>query len=632
MQINLSQSVRNLAKRINQAKGLAWSPPPNLKPSDWAEQNIRIPVGNAIPGLMRFANAPHQREPLDMIANPDCSRVTLMWGAQTGKTQVVNCAIGFNIAQVPSSQIMMQPSQGDLQTWLETKLNPLIDSNPALQGRVAKPRGRDGVNNQRMKSYPGGFLMFAWSGSAKTMRGRSAPKIYCDEVDGYDITNEGHPVSLLWQRAATFGDQRLLMETSTPTVKNASAIEDSFEAGDQRRRYVPCPHCDHYQVLKWSNVHWQRDDAGEHMPETAGYVCEKCAVLITDGEKNAMLRRGEWRAAKPFRGHASYHLSELYSTMRKFRDIVISFLEKKAQNDLQTFINVSLAETWEEQGDGVDDGSLLSRREEYPAPVPADGLVLTCGVDTQDDRLELDITAYNGAGGGGSEESWNIDYRVLWGDPGEPEVWHQLEDALGVEYAHEHGGALGIVATCIDSGGHHTQAVYDFVKKTRRPRVFAIKGVGGAGRPIVSAPSRKKAGKGRRTVDLFTVGVDDAKLLLYSRLQIEEPGPGYCHFPMARDHEYFQGLTAEKRVTKYVKGFPKREWIKTRARNEPLDCRVYGYAALKILDPVWSALAQRNQQENEPEQPEPPPEKETAPPKRVRQRRPRRGGGYVKNY
>ncbi|MDD0862256.1 phage terminase large subunit family protein, partial [Xylella fastidiosa] len=157
------------------------------------------------PGPLRLDNAPYQREPMDMLVDPDCYRVTLKWGAQVGKTMLALCVQGYCIEMAPRSQMMLQPSQGDLQAWLETKFSPLIAANQGLQRLIAKPRGRDGVNNQRMKSYPGGFLMFAWSGSPKTMRGRSAPLIVCDEIDGYERTDEGHPVSLLWQRAATFG-------------------------------------------------------------------------------------------------------------------------------------------------------------------------------------------------------------------------------------------------------------------------------------------------------------------------------------------------------------------------------------------------------------------------------------------
>lgn len=557
-------------------------PPPRLKPSEWAERNVMIPIGNAVPGLVRFGNAPYQREPLDMTADPTCTRITLMWGAQVGKTLTALCAQAFRIAFDPVSQIMMQPSQGDLHTWLETKFNPLVEANADLSSLIAKPRGRDGVNNQRMKSYPGGFMMFSWSGSPKTMRGRSAPFIVCDETDGYDRTHEGHPVGLLWQRAATFGDQRLLMEISTPTIKGASWIESAFEQGDRRRFHVPCPHCGERQPLTWANVTWEKDADGQHRPETAGYCCASCGVVWNDGERVAAIRHGAWVAEREFRGHASYHLSELYSCFRRLPDIVQSFLDKKGAGDLQTFVNVSLAETWEEEGEQIDPTGLMERVETFPAQVPEGVGILTAGIDMQEDRLEVEVVGW-----GLGEESWSVDYRVLWGDPMGAEVWEELDDLLSSSYLHQSGAQLAISGAALDTGGTGgmTQAAYEYVRARKSRRLFAIKGVAGWGRPIVSAPSRKRSGRRARPVDLFMVGTDEAKMVVQRRLAMIPPGPGACHFPADRDPEYFAQLTAESLRTRMVKGFAVRDWHKTRERNEALDCRVYALAALKILNP-----------------------------------------------
>ena len=573
-------------------------PPPKLLPHQWAEENVMIPAGNAKPGPVRFGNAPFQVEPMDMMVDPECHRITLMWGAQTGKSQVQLMGMGYCIDHEPQSQMMMQPSQGDLQTWLNAKFQPMVDSTPSLEEKMAKARSREGVNNQQMKSYPGGFLMFAWSGSPKTMRGRSAPKIFCDEVDGYEVTNEGNPVSLLWQRAATFGDQRLLFETSTPTVKGGSFIENSFEQGDQRRFYVPCPHCNEKQTLQWSNVIWQKEEdkngnATEHLPETARYLCKRCGALWNDAERFAAIRNGEWIAAKKFRGHASYHLSELYSMFRRLRDVVQSFLEKKADNDLQTFFNVSLAETWDEQGETVDHQQLLERCEKYNAEVPAGVVVLTAGVDVQGDRLEVELVGW-----GLGYESWSLDYQVFYGDPTLPESdpespWYELNDFRDQVLQHEYGHQMKIFAVCIDSSDQ-TDIVYNYCKGKGGRRVFAIKGVGGWGRPIVSSPSRKRNGrKNIRPVDLFPVGVDEAKMIVIRRLGIQAPGAGYCHFPEGRDEEFFEQITGEKLITRYRKGFPYREWHKTRERNEALDCRVYALAALHLMNVNLQRMAKK---------------------------------------
>ncbi len=567
-------------------------PPPNLKPSEWAETNVKIPVGNAVPGYIRFDNAPYQREPLDMLVDPDCYRITLMWAAQVGKTQLALCGQGYHIAMRPMSQMMMQPSQSDLQVWMNSKFNPMVDANPTIRDRLAKPRGRDGVNNSSMKSYPGGFLMFAWSGSPKTMRGRSAPIIIADEVDGYEGSDEGHPVALLWQRAATFGDQRKLVEISTPTIKGQSYIEKAFEAGDQRRYWVPCPHCGEHQVLDWEQVTWDgkgQADADQH-PATARYACVHCGVLWGDGERKAAIRAGEWRGAKPFKGHASYHLNELYSTFRRLRDIVQSYLDKIATDDLQTFVNVSLAQTWEETGEQADPDGLMARAESFAAPIPAGGLVLTAGVDMQQDRLEVEIVAW-----GHGEESWSVDYQVLWGDPLQGDVWEDLEELLSSTWLHETGAQLPVLAACVDTGGTggNTQAAYEWLRGKTGRRIFGVKGVSGWGRPIVAAPTRKRSGQSARKVDLFLVGVDEAKLTVMRRLSVQKPGPGFCHVPRDRGADWYSQLTAEKLMTRYVKGFPVREWHQTRPRNEALDCRVYALAALKIANPSFKRAAER---------------------------------------
>lgn len=449
-------------------------------------------------------------------------------------------------------------------------------------------------------------MMFAWSGSPKTMRGRSAPFITADEVDGYTITPEGHPVGLLWQRAATFGDLRKLLEISTPTVEGESYIDDAYEAGDQRQFHVPCPDCGEHQVMRWENVVWvgrkstcikdaDADNGGDHDTYSARYACVHCGSLWSDGQRVWALRNAErlgggWRASRPFKGHASYHLNELYSTFRRLRDIVQSYLDKLATDDLQTFVNVSLALTYEEKGEQADPDGLMARAESFLAPVPAGGLVLTAGVDMQQDRLEVEIVAW-----GHGEESWSVDYHVLWGDPLQNDVWEELEELLSSTWLHESGAHLPILAACVDTGGTggNTQAAYEWLRGKTGRRIFGVKGVGGWGRPIVAAPSRKRSGKNVRKIDLFLVGVDEAKLTVMRRLAVANPGPGYCHIPNDRGVDWFQQLTAEKLITRYVKGFPVREWHQTRPRNEALDCRVYALAALKIANPSFRRAAER---------------------------------------
>lgn len=559
-----------------------FTPPEDLTISDWSTKNVFLPPGtSAIPG--RWRTFPYQYGVFEAIEDPKTNKISLMWGAQLTKTSIVNNTIGYYIDHQPESQIIMQPTESDLKTWLETKFNPMVEYSKPVQEKLAKPRGREGVNNQKMKSYKGGFLMFSWAGSPNTQRGRSAPKIYCDEVDAYERSHEGHPVNLLWQRAATFGKKRKLILTSTPTIKGNSFIEDSYMAGDRRKYYVPCPDCNHYQVLKWENVHWQKDEEGNHLPQTAAYFCENCGTSINDGQKIAMLRKGYWKASMKFTGHASFHLNELYSPLRKFADIVESFLEKKATRDLKSFVNISLAETWEETGESTNPDSLLARVEQWDV-LPENCFFITAGADMQIDRIEVQIVGW-----GVGEESWCLDYKIFYGDITQQKVWDQAFNYIDtVKFKHISGRELKVQVAACDTGGtaNMTSTAYEYIRNRDIGRPYAIKGKGGSGVPFTSKPTLKQE-KGKRRLYLFTIGVDEAKTILYNRLQREDVGAGYIHFNKnVCNQVYFNQLTAERRMLRYEKGFPKYEWhnVAPDKRNEALDTYLYAFAALRIVN------------------------------------------------
>lgn len=233
---------------------------------------------------------------------------------------------------------------------------------------------------------------------------------------------------------------------------------------------------------------------------------------------------------------------------------------------------------------------MMSRSEAYAATVPSGAAYLTAGVDMQMDRLEVEIVGW-----GLGEESWSIEHRVIWGDVLKQDVWDELDGLLQETWRHESGAEMSIGAACLDTGGTNgmTQSAYEFAQGKTGRRLFAIKGLSGWGKPIASQPSWKRAGQKGRRVHLWSVGVDEAKQIVMRRWGIAAPGPGYCHYPDDRDPEWFAQATAEKLVTRYVRGFAVLEWHKTRPRNEALDCRVYAYAALKITNPNLSRLLEK---------------------------------------
>jgi len=560
------------------------APPPSLTISQWADQYRQLSSeASAEPGKWHTDRAPYQRAIMDALCDPQVETVVIMSSAQIGKTEIINNIIGYHMHLDPSPILLLQPTLEMAEAWSKDRFAPMLRDTTVLHGVVKDPRSRDSGNTLLHKRFPGGHITMAGANSPASLASRPIRLVLCDEVDRYPVSagTEGDPVSLASKRTTTFWNRKLML-TSTPTIKGASRIAAAFEQSDARQYHVPCPHCGETQVLKWGQVTWQSDNG--HQPETAVYVCEHNGCIISESERARMVKAGRWIAQQPFTNIAGFHINELYSPWVTLAQMVTDFLRaKKLPETLKTWVNTSLGEPWEEDGETLDADVLLQRKESWGADAPEPVVLVTAGVDVQGDRLEMEVKGW-----GIGEECWSLDYRIFYGDPAQSMVWQELDAYLLQPIRSKLGVNLNIACVCVDSGGHHTQAVYEFCGARAVRGVFPIKGISQTAKPLVGRPSKNN----RYRLRLYPIGTDTAKEVIYSRLRITEPGAGYFHFPLERDREYFLQLTGEKQITRFAKGTAKREWIKTRARNEVLDCTVYALAAFKLLNPNLAKLTE----------------------------------------
>jgi phage terminase large subunit GpA-like protein len=570
-------ALEQMAKAMKQM-----TPPPRMSVAQWADHERRLDSqSSSEPGRWVTSRAEYQRGIMDACSDPLVKEVVVMCGAQLGKSEMLLNTIGYHMAHDPAPILMMQPTVDMAQSFSKDRVTAgLLRSTPCLRDKVKDSKAKDANNTTLHKVFPGGALSLVGANSPSSLASRPIRVVLCDEVDRYPPSagEEGDPISLAKRRAATFWNRKIIL-VSTPTNKGGSRIESAYTESDQRKFMVPCHECGHKQVLAWSNVTWTGDN-----PSTGAYHCAECGAVWSDTDRHRAVRNGEWVAFAPFNGVAGFHLNALYSPWSVLSDAIEEFLAaRKNPMRLKTFVNTFLGETWEDAGEGVDDYAVAQRKEDYEG-IPDEVVLLTAGADVQDDRVEVEIVGW-----GAGEESWQIDYHVIYGDPSTTQLWHKVDEVLLATYEHPCGEPMLVRATCIDTGGHHTRAVYNYAKTRAGHRVFAIKGVGGEGKPIVGRPSKNNIGR----VPLYPIGVDTAKEVHYSRLKMDEAGPGYCHFPAKRDDEYFKQLTAEKQMIRYHKGFPSRVWVKTRTRNEALDVRVYAIAALTILNVNMDSVARK---------------------------------------
>ena len=603
-------------------------PDPDLTVSEWADRHRWLSSrASAEPGRYRTDRTPYLRAIMDALSpKHPAQRITFMKAAQVGATEAGNNWAGFVIHHAPGPMLAVLPTVEMAKRASRGRIDPLIADSPALRERVTPARSREAGNSMLSKEFPGGLLVLTGANSATGLRSMPARYVFLDEVDAYPASadEEGDPVTLAEARTITFAHRCKVFMVSTPTIRGLSRIEREFEASDQRRYFVPCPHCGTMQWLQFERLRWAKG-----RPETAAYMCEGCERPIAEHHKTEMLARGAWRATAVASDPAAigFHLSALYSPIgwKSWEQIARDWLAAQGSDEmLRAARNTLLGETWVQSGEAPDWQRLADRREAFPAQIPAGGLFLTAGADVQKDRIEVDVWAW-----GRGLESWLVDHVVLPGGPDDPACWDQLTAVLGRTWAHEHGAYMTLAKLAIDTG-YESAAVYAWARRQGIAQVAPVKGLEGFNRATpVSGPTFVDATvNGRRLkrgARLWTVATATFKAETYRYLRLERPAeeglpppPGTIHLPDWADSEWLKQLVAEQLVTlRDRRGYARQEWQKLRERNEALDTRVYARAAAWILgadrfdERTWRQLEEQAGVETAPTAAPTPPSPET---------------------
>ncbi|MBR3024460.1 MAG: phage terminase large subunit family protein [Oscillospiraceae bacterium] len=631
--IDLVRINRTLSKAVKNFK-----PPENLTLSEWADKYRRLSSeSSAEAGPWRTSRTPYLKEPMDAFTDPKVERIVMVAASQVGKSEFELNAISYIIDQDPGSIMYIQPTLEDAQKFSRLRIAPMIRDNKRLRSKVADVKSRDGGNTILQKSFPGGMLTITGSNSASALASTPARYVIGDERDRWAASagTEGDPWKLAEARQTTFYNRKSI-EVSTPTIKGMSNIEASFAEGTQERWCPKCPHCGEFSDVTFDRIKFTfttekiRGKNVYNVDDDIKFSCPHCGALSSEQEIRSQPHK--WIAENPDaykKGIRSFWLSAFASPWTPWKKIVTKFLDSKDDPEkLKVVYNTLFGELWEERIDDADEEALMSRREDYgtkpdgsAVELPDGVLCLTCGVDTQDNRLEYEVVGYGLYG-----ESWGIKKGYIMGKPDSDDVWLQFDDIIDHVYTFASGKGLRISMTCIDSGGHYTQEIYERCRERKDKRVFAIKGKGGDGVPFVTPPSRVPIKDSKKiTCWLYSLGVDAGKESIMSALQVQEPGPKFCHFPKDEEKGYdayfFSGLLSERLEQVKSRTGTKWAWVKLPGhnRNEALDCRNYANAALKIIDPDMFALEARLK--GLPDKPEQPKRQELKPQKQTPVRR-----------
>jgi phage terminase large subunit GpA-like protein len=630
------RTIRKALRRLKAARNQALKPPPNLSLPQWADKYRRLSTSSgAIGGPWRTSRVEVARGPMMAVKERGVKTITVMSCTQLMKTSLLENVIGYYTHLDPCPMLLTQPKEGAVKSFSKERLVPMSKATPVLRDLLGESKARSSDDTLQYKEFPGGFLAMESAGSPTNLAMRAIRVTLLDEIDKYETTKEGDPVLLAEERTSTFDKiNSLHIRTCSPTWEETSRIYKSYQESDQRRAFVNCPHCQYSQTLDFfRHVNWNKSEEGEHFPFTAAIYCENCGTEWSESERiKIMTTEGaiRWRQTRPFtccevkqeplktrkwkwdsryqigyaccvacskravpNTHAGYQAGKPYSPFITIPELADKWiLNKDDPETKQTFYNTQLGLPFQAAAlKKVEANVLLARREIYSAQVPMGGVVLTTGIDVQsvskynDGRLECEVVAW-----GRGEESWSIDYKVFIGDPAKPALWKELDDYLQTPFTHESGQLMAIRAACIDSGGHNTEEVYQFARARIGRNIWAIKGASdksGQWSPVWPIPKLDPQKTRRSGYRPQMLGVNAAKESIRQKLLVEEPGPGFVHFPHDRAEAWFDQLMSENLILEKKAGVSTRKWVLRKGHaNEALDARVYAYAALAGLRAV----------------------------------------------
>lgn len=545
--------------------------PSLLSVAEWANKYRTLDSTNAKEvGKFVLERTPYMIEIYTLITAGYTKQFTLMMASQLAKSElIINIILRFAHLD-PCPMLVVQPSDEMARAFSKERIQPAINNCEVLKKLIKEPGKKDSGNTVTHKMFPGGFIAFVSANSPSKLAARPIRNVFLDEVDRYPKSSgdEGSPISLAKKRTTTFDDITKHIITGTPTIKNNSEIETEYLNSSQGEWYIPCPKCGTYQTYKWQNIKWDKGGTNVRM------ICSNCGEGSNEKEwKHNTAKTGKWVHKYPKKkANLGYKLNSLASPFRSWDSIVQEWLDIKGDKEqLKAFINTVLAETFEEEyNNKLDANSLYRRTREKYSYLPDKVLILTAGIDVQDDRLELEIVGW-----GLGYESWGIRYEIIKGDFNTGEIWEKLDQILLQDFIFKNGDKLKIFASVIDTGGHHTQNVYDYVSpRQEQMMLIGIKGQGGENVPVNNGFRLTK----NKEINLLSIGSNAIKDVVRTRLEARPGQDGYCHFNGERgagyDPEYFKTLTAEVKVQEGKKVI----WKKIRERNEGFDCR--GYATV----------------------------------------------------
>ncbi len=576
-----------------------WLPPPEISIGQWAEEHRRMPTSSGRPG--HWTADPIQREIQDACCDPAVREVVFMKATRLGWSEICNNAIGWGVHLHGMAMLMLQPSRDTAEKYCKERLDDMLESTPALRDLLRISTSKGAGSTTRHKRFRNGASYFvASAGNPRELRSTRARFVIEDEVDGYlgNAEDEGDPDRIVRRRGDEFYDFRMLIGSTPAQPSGASRIETAYNHSSMGIYRVPCPHCNAMEPFLWRHpdqpdlylLRWEKTPENQVIPESVHWTCIRCGGVIEEKWKVPMMEAGAWHHRRPGVTKVRGYWANGFHVMATDHWLTMAQEWVNARGDtqaLKAFINLHLAETFNEPGESVEPAFLRKRADAETdmvrGVVPDGTALLLVQVDVQTagtGRLEAQIVGMTA-----DERAYLVDMQTFSGNPQQDEVWEDLDAWLLQGFMHQNGARMLPHLTLVDArDGNTRDAVYRFCSPRATRWVFPQ-----MGRDFISSKGWAEESSSRKnTIRLFLTATDTVKRALFGRVNIDPAAPRSIHLPAWVTDEYLDQMGAEKRVPVEDPRTHKisYRWVKTRERNEALDLWVYALSGWWIITKI----------------------------------------------
>lgn len=614
----------------------AWRPRPTISLAEWCAEQLRLPAeSSATPGPYDLERYPYWRGVLDAADDPEVEEIVIAAATQVGKTTILQAILAALAVLQPAPAMLAAPDINSLKE-LRDKFYGICEATEALRDTIPPQR----LRNDRWIDVAGCRCHLGYAYATQTLSGKSCRVVLCTELDRWRKTKtHGDPSLIVGERVKAF-HRSLIVRESTPSDEH-SRIHAAYQQSDQRRFLVPCPHCRHYQELRFfplkkgpfagrGGVQGVKNERGEYLPADAAlaaahYLCEQGCKIESD-EKEAMVRAGQWvpkgqqldrrgqLTGQPLRAKRIWgaRLNSLYAETVSFGRMAAKYIECRGnQAKLQVFFNDWLAARFLSRGKTPNWRKLgvRLRGTHELGTAPPWALFLTAGADPGPGYVRWTVRAW-----GAGSTSALVSYGTTRAD-GLKRLSHLqalADELLDREWPLAAPNPLGDTALRVAmlgvDVGYRPHQVHEWVRSLAPELRRRVRQVAGKAELPDGAPWRlRRVDVSARTGKPYPGGQErwEINRAIYSaevhdRWRIPKQEDGAWLLPNCepgRLELYLQEITNEAPVRKANRlGRMVTYWEKIRSSvgNHYGDCSAYELAiAEMLLDRNWSDLTER---------------------------------------